>query len=150
MERIASALTSDLDDLEHLGESLAQTLAPLLSSPRRSSFAGPFSVHVVDLRQVDDELLPGPMHAAAPSMLCVHDRLRPRLHAAVLLAGDGASRSLGLTPCLQHDAASAASFGVPIALPAVRSPHAHVAFASGFVAVSAEDSQRLWIVESAA
>jgi hypothetical protein len=162
MGRVASALTRDLDDLEGLGAALATTLAPLITSTRRSSFTGPFAVQVLDLREVDDEFLPGAMHAAAPAVLCVHDRVRAAQHGAVVLAPGGQSRSLGMTPCLTEDGdATSATLevlvgegratiaGREVGLPSVHTAHGQVAFASGFVAVSAVDSQRLWIVESA-
>jgi hypothetical protein len=161
MARVAGALMRDLDDLERLGAALVATLEPLIAPARRSAFAGPFAVQVLDLREVDDEFLPGHMHAAAPSVLCVHDRLRESLHGAVVLAPGGASRSLGATPCLASDDAAAASLevqvgegqariaGRSVSLPTVYAAHAHVVLGSGFMAVSATDSQRLWIVESA-
>jgi hypothetical protein len=162
MGSVASSLMRDLDDLERLGELLSATLAPLMTEPRRSSFAGPFAVQVLDLRELDEEFLPGAMHAAAPAVLCVHDRVRPGLHGAVLVGAGGSGRSLGTTPCLAAHAESAADSvevrvargraslaGRDVALPTVHTEQAHVVLGSGFLAVSAVDSQRLWIVESA-
>jgi hypothetical protein len=164
MGRIASTLIRDVDDLERLGETISATLAPLMTEPRRSSFEGPFAVQVLDLRGVDDEFLPGPMHAAAPAILCVHDRLRQGVHGAVVLAAGGSSRSLGTTPCLAKDVdqeqvggalevrvaqGRATIGGRELPLPTVHTEHAHAMLASGYLAVSAVDSQRLWIVESA-
>jgi hypothetical protein len=176
MARIANALLHDLDDLDHLAQSVTGTLEPLLTEPRHSSFAGPFSVQVVDLRDLDDEFLPGTMHVAAPYVLCVHDRLRRDTHGAVALSAGGTCRSLGTTPCLADRAivggkapdepsrphpsdahtievrvvqGRATVAGRKLALPTVHTEHAHVVVPSGFLAVSAVDSQRLWIVESA-
>jgi hypothetical protein len=164
MGRLANTLISDADDLEHLGVKLAATITPFLVAPRAASFAGPFGVHVLDLRDIDDDFLPGSMHAAAPAVLCVHDRLRREVQGAVVLTLGGSSRSLGAAPCLAEAADSedlpsavevwvgegkAAIAGRELPLPTVHTAHAHVALPSGFVAVSAVDSQRLWIVESA-
>jgi hypothetical protein len=163
MARIANALLPDVEDLEHLGQALAEKLEPLLSPPRSSSFAGPFALQMLDLREVDDEFLPGVMHAAAPAVICVHDRVRPGRYGAVALALRGGCRTLGTTPCLSDDLAPetrdpievqigrgrARILGRDVELAAVEVEHAHLALASGFVVVSAVDSQRLWIVESA-
>jgi hypothetical protein len=162
MGRIASALIRDLDNLEHLDETLAATLAPLITPTRQSSFSGPFTVQVIDLREIDDELLPGRMHAATATVLCVHDRVSDGLCGAVVLGEGGASRSVGTTPCLADAEGSerpaavdvrvvegqATVAGHAVPLPTVRAAHGHVLFPSGFVVVSAVDSQRLWIVES--
>jgi hypothetical protein len=158
--RLANVLVPDVD-LDRLGEALAATLEPLLVVPRTSSFGGPFALHLLDLREVDDDFLPGAMHAAAASIVCVHDRLRSERHAAVALAARGASRTLGTSPCLSDappgtDGAVDAVLGPgkvmvagrEVALAAVSAPQAHLVMASGFVVVSAVDSQRLWVLES--
>jgi hypothetical protein len=162
MARIASALLPEVDNLEHLGPALAEKLEPLLSPPRSSSFAGPFAVQMLDLREVDDDFLPGAMHAATPTVICVHDRVRRGRYGAVALAARGGCRSLGTTPCLADEPAEirdpidvqigdgrARIASHDVALPTVHAESAHLTLASGFVVVSAVDSQRLWIVESA-
>lgn len=164
MGRLANMLISDLDDLERLGTSLASTISPLLAAPRAATFRGPFEVQVVSLRDIDDDFLPGAMHAAAPAVLCIHDRLRSEVQGAIVLNAGGASRVLGAAPCLADAAVleqvpntvevqvgqgKAAIRGREVRLATVHAAHAHVALPSGFVVVSAVDSQRVWIVESA-
>jgi hypothetical protein len=171
MARLGSALVTDADDLEHLDEALAGALAPLMAEASASSFAGPFQVGVLDLAEADDEFLPGEMHAAAPAVVCVHDRLRDGRHVVVVLARACASRTLGAAPCLAPEqleadvgvgagagaaavdvrvgASSVEIAGHQVALPTVHGAHSHLVVPSGFLAVSAVDSQRLWIVESA-
>jgi hypothetical protein len=163
--RLASALVTDADDLERLDEALAFALAPLMAAPRPSAFVGPFEVGMLDLGEVDDEFLPGAMHAAAPFVVCVHDRMRDGLQVAVVLARPGASRTLGASPCLAPDRGADDGgridvdvrlgdsrvniAGQTVALPTVHGAHSQLLLASGFLAVTAVDSQRLWIVESA-
>jgi hypothetical protein len=105
------------------------------------------------------------MHAAAPFVVCVHDRMRDGLQVAVVLARPGASRTLGASPCLAPDRGADDGgridvdvrlgdsrvniAGQTVALPTVHGAHSQLLLASGFLAVTAVDSQRLWIVESA-
>lgn len=160
LNRYVASAASPPPALAELETFLVRTLEPALASDRRADFRGPFTLAVLDARQVDDELLPGDMHLAAPAVLCIHDRLRPGIQAGAFLAPGGKSRFLGLTPCLASGYASAGAPGVEVhgsavrvngvdtALPLLGRVHRLVTGPAGFVVASAVDSQRLWVLDT--
>ena len=160
INRYVTSAAAGLGDLRDAAEFLVGVLEPALVPARAARFEGPFALTVLDGRAVDDELLPGDMHLAAPAVLCVHDRLRPAIHAAVFLRPGRASSFLGLMPCLGDGPAESGlppvelSEGVAkigelsVPLPTITSAHEALLAGSGFLVVSAVDSQRLWVVET--
>jgi hypothetical protein len=152
----ASALT----DPSALDRFLLQALTPALAAARPSTFLGPYAQTSLSLELSDDLFLPGAVHRAAPSVLCVHDRKRPA-QVAVLLAPQGGSRALGACDCLCPEVAlggdgppvavkeAAVAVGqVEVKLPLARRIQRADAFGGGYVVVSAVDSQRLWVLDS--
>lgn len=158
VDRYVTASAANLQAVEKVENFLVQTLEPALAPARPAQWRGPFALCILDGRAADDDFLPGRMHLAAPAVLCIHDRRRPEVHLAVFLQAQQRSRFLGLTPCLGDFASQEppvhlaahelAVGGQKVGLPFLRCVHTHVAASTGFVAVSAVDSQRLWIVES--
>ena len=159
LNRYVAAAAVEPPALEKLEEFLVTTLAPALAPVRESTFSGPFTLAMLDTRKVMDDFLPGNMHLAAPSVLCVHDRRAPDAKVGIFLAPEGKARFLGLMPCLGQW-----SQGVPptlevrpgavrvnkrvAALPLLTVPHQTLAAKSGYVVASAVDSQRLWVLDT--
>jgi hypothetical protein len=153
----ASGQVARMDDVE---PALERALGPALSAPPPAAFEGPFSTIVLDASALDPAFLPGNMHLAAPAVLCVHDRRRPDLHAAVLLGQGGGSSFLGLFPCLGQGPHERGTPEVElleggarvgrheVALPTLNAVHRAAIARAGFLVVAAVDSQRLWVVES--
>jgi hypothetical protein len=162
VDRYVGACAGNLTGPADLEAFLVRTLGPVLEPAPPATWAGPFAVSVVDLRAAFDEFLPGPMWLAAPAVLCVRDRRRPEWQAGVLLRRGGASQLIGpavglgeypeetLPPALEVAPNRLTVAGQPVELPRLGRPLGHRVAAAGFVAVTAVDSQRLWVVESAA
>ncbi len=148
------------EDLDSVAELLVDILEPALEPRPPARFTGPFEVAVLDLAEVDESFLPGDMHLAAPAVVCVHDRRRPGASAGAFLRSGRASTALPPGPCLGDFAATTGVPAVRVApgealvgtgrapLPLLGRARSFLAVASGFVVVSAVDSQRLWVVES--
>lgn len=148
----------ELPSVQAMDAFLVQILDPVLA-PRESSWSGPFRTQVLDPRPIDDEFLPGRLFLAAPAVLCIEDRLRSG-QLGVLLQENQRSRWLGpLEKLPQHpqsgglprldfseDTVTINGSDVPVSL--LGRVHQWACSAAGFVIVSAENSQRIWIVES--
>jgi hypothetical protein len=125
-----------------------------------AAWQGPFHVTVLDLRPAHDELLPGKLYLAAPTVLCVQDRRLPGVQVGVLLRSNRKSELLGCTsglvehsekgdrPTVAFEDQRATIAGQVVPLPFLRRCDHHAVARAGFVAACAVDSQRLWIVES--
>ena len=108
-----------------------------------------------------EDFLPGEMHLAAPRVVCVADRRDPDHRLGLLLGHGGQSRWLGPVPAMapyDEDGpkpAAKVSGGEArvgshqVDLPLLGEAHRVASARAGFVVVSAVDSQRLWIVETA-
>jgi hypothetical protein len=150
----------DYTDLRALPGRLATSLEPVLVPPPPSGWAGPCTVAVVQPATIIDVFLPGAMHLATPSVVCVHDRRVDGFQVGLLLAHGGQSRLLGAVPCLgstlHEGALPAVTFGRDhvaigehqVRVPHLREPLEKLVTAAGFVVASAADSQRLWIVDT--
>lgn len=146
-------------DLKTLRGDVVAALERVLTVERAPSWSH-FSTHVLDLSTVRPDFLPGTLHAAAPGLLCVHDRHEPEAAAVVAVERGGQSRIVGPSPCLGDpwDAAGlpdvdAGDGIVLVGEVAVRAPTLLRSYWSaclprGFVCVSAVDSQRVWLLES--
>ncbi|MBI5514321.1 MAG: hypothetical protein HY909_11165 [Deltaproteobacteria bacterium] len=156
----ATAMVHAVDDLEKLPEHLVATLDPVLRPRPVSRWQGPFTVEVLDPRALVEDFLPGPMHLAAPTVVCVHDRRREGSQMGVLVPAEGGRRLVGPVPCLgtahrepavptvSVDARGLQVEGRSVALPFLAAPHQSLAALGGFVVASAVDSQRLWVVNA--
>jgi hypothetical protein len=161
VDRYVVARAAELPVLADVEEFLLRVLEPALAPAAPSAWAGPFAVAVLDARPLCDEFLPGPMHLAAPAVLCVHDRRQPGVQLGVFLRPGRQSRFMGLTPCLgaypEEDGLPRYAVeekrlrvgGQAVELPLLRRPQAGLLARAGFAVVSGVDSQRLWVVESA-
>ncbi|MDB4932414.1 MAG: hypothetical protein JWM10_4898 [Myxococcaceae bacterium] len=160
MNRYAAALCAPVASLDDFPAHLAAVLAPALAPRPASGWLGPSTVRVLDARSVRDDFLPGAMHLAAPSVVCVHDRRAPRSQLGLFLDYAGQSSLLGPTPCLganlregalppvafARNAAEIAGRAVP--LPWLRAPQDTLVTAAGFVLATSADSQRLWVIDT--
>jgi hypothetical protein len=161
LDRYVTACAGRLGALDELQSFLVRCLEPVLTSPPPAFWQGPFAITVLDFRPIDDEFLPGEMALAAPTVLRVEDRRRNGVQAGVLLRRDGRSELLGLTdglgdyadagerPAVKFADGRLSVAGQRIEVPLLRRLYRHADARAGFVAMSAVDSQRLWIVESA-
>lgn len=149
---------SELGRLAQLEAFLVATLDPVLSAPPPAQLRGPFQLHVLDPRPLDDEFLPGEMELIAPAVLSIRDRRRP-LRLGVLLEKGGRSRLLGPLPELaRYQEAELPRVQLAprlllvgeqrIELPTIETAHGWAVSRAGFVAIAAADSQRIFVVES--
>ncbi len=155
----ASTFVSAFTDLDALPTHLAALLAPVLRSRPGARWKGPFTTTIADTRPRLHGFLPGELHLAAPSVVCVHDR-REATHLAILFSAGAPAQLFGPVPCLGRDhrdtSAPVASVaadvltvdGTALALEHLHDPHTFAVSSGGFAVVSAVDSQRLWIIES--
>jgi len=160
VNRYVVARAEGLWELDCLADWLVGVLEPVLTPPPPPSWAGPFGVKRLDLGETDDHFLPGAMHLAAPSLLCVQHREQEDTFVSILLRRGGETSVIGETPDLgryaQAEGAAeveAVAGGLRIGAAAVELTHVGVVAelvvaSAGFVVVSAEDSQLLWVVES--
>jgi hypothetical protein len=160
VDRYVVSRLGELAGVSGIEEFLVTVLEPVLEPAPPAQWRGPFRATVLDLRPSADDLLPGRMTLAAPTLLTVQDRTRPTLFVNVLLRRDGRSQALGasggLPPYEQAVRPPAVEFardrvtvaGHPVPLPLLDHVHEHLVVPAGFVVASALDSQRLWIVES--
>ena len=140
---------------------LVGVLRPLMEPAPPARWEAPYRVTMLSLRPTDDEFLPGEMHLAAPAVLVVSDRRRP-VQLGVHLKREGQSVVLGAfgpTSAFADDRS-----GVPVvwevgrarigeetvALPLLAVPFQWTLVPAGYLVASDVDSQKLWIVESAA
>lgn len=161
VDRYVNACSQLLPRLDQLQLFLIRVLKPVLVPTTTSTWSGSANVSQLDMRKVHNEFLPGAIHVVAPRILQVEDRHRKDLTVAVLLQQGQKSELLGqltgLPDYQQNGESPRIEFGdgrvrigkAAVELPTLRRCHAHAVAHSGFVAVSAVDSQRLWIIECA-
>ncbi|HVO30988.1 MAG TPA: hypothetical protein VMV18_09635 [bacterium] len=152
LDRYLAARLPELGDLSRFDEFLALAVGEGLDDLPPARFEGARRVSIADPSRVDRAFLPGAMHLATPSVVCVHDRRRESRHVALLLRRTRDVVCLGATPCLGHDGdrAGAAPQGFinAAAGETVREPLSVIAAAGGFCVFTHALSQRVWVVES--
>jgi hypothetical protein len=140
---------------------LVDILRPLLEPALAARWEAPFRVTLLSLRQADDEFLPGEMQLAAPSVLVVSDRRRPvrlgirlrRGGQSIVLGKFGAMGSFPHEPAavqISWEGGCARIADQTVLLPFLANPFHWALVGAGYLVASAADSQKLWIVESAA
>jgi hypothetical protein len=161
VNRYVMSRIGELRDDRGPEEFLVEVLRPLLESAPASRWEGPYRVTLLSLRPADDEFLPGEMHLAAPTVLVVADRRRP-VRLGVHLRRQGRSIVLGAfgpsSPFPEQPSAVGVAWerghvsigGELVELPSLHAPLRWAVAPAGFLVASAVDSQKLWIVESAA
>jgi len=162
MNRAVAGAMASLDSLADLDRKLVRVLEAALVVRAPSTLAGPFTTRTLDTKEFDNAFLPGRMHFSAPALLCVHDRKRADVQAGILLAPRGSATLLPPGPCLGTPEKKDEG-GLPtitlvqgglrigdarVPLPMFKRGHSSAASRAGLIAVSALDSQRLWVVES--
>ncbi|HLM75350.1 MAG TPA: hypothetical protein VK459_21710, partial [Polyangiaceae bacterium] len=161
VNRAVAGALANADSLADLDRRVLRVLEAALLPRARASLAGPFSMRIVDTREVDHAFLPGALHFSAPALLCVHDRKRTGVHAGLLLGPKGAASLLGPCPCLGRPEKEPADLPTITLIPGglrvgdAKVPlsffhrgHSAAASRAGYLVASALDSQRLWVVES--
>jgi hypothetical protein len=145
-------LAARLDELSTLGDvacfverAIDEGTAPMAPA----AFSSEPAWQVLDCAHADRRFLPGECHLATPSIICVHDRLRPGVHVAVLLRKDKDALPLGATACLgQADAyqTPAEQRWQPMLTRAqIPEPCTVLATQAGFLVCATLYSQRIWI-----
>jgi hypothetical protein len=148
-------------DLCKLDQHLADILTPVVSPQPAATWQGRLQLQVLNLRELDDAFVPGRMYLASPAVLCVENRMPPKNTLAVLLQKGGTSTALGSVgplpeyvetfapPSIDATVDAITINGRSIEAPLIAAPRQTLCIAAGFLVVSADDSQRLWLVESA-
>ena len=158
LDRYLAIRLGELASLEELPEFLARVVAEGLGDEREARWERPFRCTVLDPSRAVAAFLPGEMHLAGASLVCVHDRRAPGSHVAVLLRARerGGPLLLGATPCLGREAEPPRT-AVPVAVRSAAflatglpDDRARIAVRSGHVLFTSELSQRLFTVEAAA
>ncbi|MDF1667773.1 MAG: hypothetical protein P1V97_38910 [Planctomycetota bacterium] len=149
----------ELKNLNKVEDFLKGVLDPVLKPIKKSEWRGPFKVTQVNTRSVDDQFLPGEMILTGPSVLLIKDRER-KAQLTLLLQKEGRSQLLGSSqqgagyveefepPKLQFRLGTLSIGSQSIDLPLLDVREESCVTESGFVVVSAVDSQLLWVVES--
>jgi hypothetical protein len=149
-----------LESLDGFVDEVTRAVEDVLGPARPSSWAGPFASTILSTRDLAADFLPGAMHLAAPSVVCVHDRRREGVQVQLVYQRGGLSAVSGPYPCPGDHAISGDTpeavwspgelrIGAHrVALPTLVELKSMLVAAPGFAVVSARDSQRLWIVES--
>jgi hypothetical protein len=160
VDRYVNACANALPRLDALEDFLVRTLGPVLTPAPPATWTGTLKVAILDLRPAHDEFLPGKMHLAAPTVLCVEDRRRAGLQVGVFLRRGQKSEPLGIVSGLGEYAESGRLPGVEIIdgkakiggriadVPTLRRCHGFTVARAGFIAACAPDSQHLWVIES--
>ena len=158
LNRYLAARVRELDSLASFEAFLERAISEGLDEGTPSTWAGPWVGAMVDCSVADASFLPGKMHLATPSIVCVHDRRHKTRHVALLLRAQakGGSLCLGATPCLQ-EAGGAVAHKLSMKLEAavvsaagVEDATEMIASRTGFVALASTLSQRIRVVESRA
>lgn len=148
-----------LEKLESFESFVTDLLEPVLKPIAKSDWRGPFQVTRVNTRGVDSEFLPGAMRLAGPSVLLVKDRERDA-QLTLLLRKNGESQVLRAgavspiyvedfeRPKLQFRLGTLSIGSQLVELPHLAETEEEFVTESGFVVLSAADSQSLWVVES--
>ena len=161
MNQFVISRTDWSTDITKLESILTSILTPVLTPLPAARWDQPLGLHVIDLHKSQEGFLPGHMGLAAPAILSIEDRCRPGLFLAIWLKKGKNSEVLGLVRQLPEyhesydppkiDASEDAVNvnGIKIETPLLMTPHQVLCVSSGFVVISSEDSQRLWLVEAA-
>ena len=148
-------------DIQKLEVHLAKILAPVLSPVQPSTWSGKLQLSIINLRQKSESFVPGHLYLACPALLCIADRIDPQQNLAILLRKHGKSELLGAVGRLPEytetfDSPKVAANSDDITInsqridaPLLSAPQQVLCVEAGFVAVTAVDSQRLWLVDAA-
>ena len=152
LDRYLAARLPELEDLGAFEEFLGRIVEEGLDELPSAKWTGATKVAILDPTVFDRAFLPGEMHLATPSVVCVHDRRNPERHIAVMLRR-AKSVCLGTTPCLGREEkpsaqAPEAFFTRAFAATGLPDRLQTLSARSGFALFASELSQRLWVVES--
>ncbi|MBI4814726.1 MAG: hypothetical protein HY791_00630 [Deltaproteobacteria bacterium] len=153
---VSAWLMSAISKVDELGALESELAAELSSLDPPTTKSPPGRVSCLDARPVAPRFLPGELHFADAHVICVHDaRMNVQLGLCV---GLEPRLSNGPVQCLGHRKVSAPALeldprpdgiavgGRLIPLP-LGSPRSVLASELGFVVVTSESSQRVWVVE---
>lgn len=145
--------------LEKLEQFLIATLEPIFTPQRTIRWQGRWQTSVISPRYCDDEFLPGRMTLIAPMVVQIEDRERS-LSMGVMLRPEGKSSVFGPIPCsfetippiksppkVTLNAGKVEVAGRNVDVPRLESVHSWTISETGYLVMSAIDSQRLWVLE---
>lgn len=147
-------------DIRTLEKHLTTVLTPILTPQPAAKWIEPMRLQVVDLALEAPEFLPGRMALVAPAILSIEDRCQPGRYFALWLRKKG-PEPIGFVPRLPefNESFSAPQVsttddsvtvnGRTVETPLLMPAHQVLSVAAGFVAISSEDSQRIWLIEAA-
>jgi len=162
IEQYLLACVDEFDNPMRLKDKAVELLDPVIKPRPAARWAGPFSVISLDLRSQVEDFLPGQLTLINPALICITDR-RNEMRIGVLLLPQGESRLVGQMsgdvtlvhvpiPCetsLQWGEGDVQIGSVCIDLPLMGcSPMATLVVSSGYLIATADNSQRLWIIDS--
>lgn len=135
-----------------VGELLGAVVGPARPRPLRGSLRG----DRVDLRACVDTLLPGTLTLLAPRVVCVADREEPEVQVAVYVGANSEPEVLGRVEAhglpvesrplrLEHQMITLDE-RTRVFVPGLMAPRAWLAAPAGFLVITAEDSQSVWVV----
>lgn len=161
LNQYAISQTPSSTSIDTLQQHLEAVLEPVLTQPETVAWSGSYHLNVIHLREISDGFLPGRLFLASPAVLCIENELDDDETIGILLRRPQQYKVLGNVGRLPEHIESFAPPSVELLADAIKinetsvaaellsSPFRSLATATGFVAVSAEDSQRLWLVEVA-
>jgi hypothetical protein len=162
IEQYLLACVDEFDNPMRLKDKAVELLDPVIKPRQAARWGGPFSVISLDLRSQADDFLPGQITQINPALICISDR-RNGMRIGVLLLPQGESRLVGQMPGvattetvpISHDTSLQWGDGqvqignVCVDLPLMGcSPMNTLEVSSGYLIATAENSQRLWIIDS--
>jgi len=159
IDGFVASQTRELKCLDQVKTSVAAAIDKALSTPDCAAWTGNSRLYVLKPRDLIDDFLPGDMHLAAPIVVCVHDRRQHGSHVQVYLDKAGQSALAGPFPCAGNSQPAALAPATKISqneveiqgrlyqLPLIGTAFSELLTESGFYLASAEDSQRLWLLE---
>ena len=136
---------------------ISSWMQPLLQPAQRAKWAPPFTVEMVDGRNIHPDFLPGELRLSTDALVCVRDRRLDGVFGGVFVhearcevithhRDFGTATANGSSTTVHFQPGLATINGHAVPLPSLNRVHSHLVCDSGVVLVSAVDSQRLWVI----
>ena len=145
----------------NLADHITKILEPVLSPPAPATWEGTPQLHQLELKRWLPGFLPGRMYLCSPNVLCIEDRINPPETLGVFLQKGKEPEILGSIgklpeyvesfdqPSIRANPNSILVNQREVEAKWIQHPREPFCMQSGFVAVTADDSQKLWLVEAA-
>jgi hypothetical protein len=162
IESYLLARSLEFDDPLTLEQTARDLLKPVIEPQADAAWKGPFTVITIDIGEEIEGFLPGAMSMITPSLIRIDDRRRRGAAGVLLQSGgesycigrmDGAPSVAGQSPELDQavvwgpDSVMVGDAVVELPLMACQPLHT-LALPGGYLAASAPNSQRIWVVET--